>query len=81
MRTLITGGTVISMDPATGDLDPGDVLLEADMIVEVAEHNDAPEDAVVTDVTDLANRMRRQRPFAQVDVQRVQVGAFAAEVL
>ena len=28
MRTLITGGTVISMDPATGDLDRGDVLLE-----------------------------------------------------
>jgi hypothetical protein len=22
MRTLITGGTVISMEPATGDLDP-----------------------------------------------------------
>jgi 5-methylthioadenosine/S-adenosylhomocysteine deaminase len=42
MRTLITGGTVISMDPATGDLDPGEVLLEDDVIVEVAEHIDAP---------------------------------------
>jgi|BarGraNGADG00212_1021973.scaffolds.fasta_scaffold42589_2 5-methylthioadenosine/S-adenosylhomocysteine deaminase len=42
MRTLITGGTVISMDPATGDLDRGDVRREDDVIVEVAEHIDAP---------------------------------------
>jgi hypothetical protein len=30
------------MDPATGDLDRGDVLLEDDVIVEVSEHIDAP---------------------------------------
>jgi cytosine/adenosine deaminase-related metal-dependent hydrolase len=51
MRTLITGGTVISMDPAIGDLDRGDVLLEDDVIVDVAEHIDAP-DAVVIDASD-----------------------------
>jgi hypothetical protein len=28
MRTLLTGGTVVSMDPALGDLDSGDVLIE-----------------------------------------------------
>ena len=42
VRTLITGGTVITMDPAIGDLDRGDVLLEDDVIVDVAEHLDAP---------------------------------------
>ena len=51
MRTLITGGTVISMDPAIGDLDRGDVLLENDVIVDVAEHIDAS-DAVVIDASD-----------------------------
>jgi len=33
MRTLITGGTMISRDPATGDLDPRELLLEDDVIV------------------------------------------------
>ncbi len=51
MRTLITGGTVITMDPAIGDLASGDVLLEDDVIVAVAAHLDAP-DAVVIDATD-----------------------------
>ena len=51
MRTLITGGTVISLDPAIGDLDRGDVLLEDDVIVEVAAHIDAS-DAVVIDASD-----------------------------
>lgn len=51
MRTLITGGTVISMDPEIGDLDRGDVLVEDDVIVEVAEHIDAS-DAVVIDARD-----------------------------
>jgi 5-methylthioadenosine/S-adenosylhomocysteine deaminase len=51
VRTLITGGTVISMDPAIGDLDRGDVLIEDDVIVEVAEHIDAS-DAVVIDAGD-----------------------------
>jgi hypothetical protein len=31
MRTLITGGTVISMNPAIRDPDPGGVLLEDDV--------------------------------------------------
>ncbi len=51
MRTLITGGTVISMDPAIGDLDRGDVLLGNDGIVDVAENIDAS-DAVVIDASD-----------------------------
>jgi 5-methylthioadenosine/S-adenosylhomocysteine deaminase len=51
VRTLITGGTVISMDPGIGDLDRGDVLLENDVIVDVAEHIDAS-DAVVIDASD-----------------------------
>src|SRR6266540_3180327 len=28
MRTLLSGGTVVSMDPAVGDLPQGDVLIE-----------------------------------------------------
>jgi 5-methylthioadenosine/S-adenosylhomocysteine deaminase len=51
VRTLITGGNVISMDPGIGDLDRGDVLLENDVIVDVAEHIDAS-DAVVIDASD-----------------------------
>jgi len=51
MRTLLTGGTVVSMDPAVGDLDRGDVLLDDGVIVEVAERIDAP-DAAVIDATD-----------------------------
>ena len=51
MRTLITGGTVISMDPAIGDLERGDVLREDDVIVDVAVHIDAS-DAVAIDASD-----------------------------
>ncbi|MET9123429.1 amidohydrolase family protein [Streptomyces sp. NPDC004528] len=51
MKTLITGGTVVSMDPAVGDLGPGDVLIEDGVIIEVAEHIDVP-DAEVIDATD-----------------------------
>jgi 5-methylthioadenosine/S-adenosylhomocysteine deaminase len=51
MKTLLTGGTVVSMDPAVGDLERGDVLIEDGVIVEVAEHIDAP-DAEVIDATD-----------------------------
>ncbi|MCZ0991527.1 amidohydrolase family protein [Streptomyces diastatochromogenes] len=51
MKTLLTGGTVVSMDPAVGDLDRGDVLIEDGVIVEVAERIDAP-DAEVIDATD-----------------------------
>ncbi|MET8982780.1 amidohydrolase family protein [Streptomyces sp. NPDC004539] len=51
MKTLLTGGTVVSMDPAVGDLAPGDVLVEDGVIVEVAARIDAP-DAEVIDATD-----------------------------
>jgi len=51
MRTLLTGGTVVSMDPAVGDLERGDVLLQDGVIVEVAERIDAP-DAEVIDAAD-----------------------------
>ena len=34
-RTLITGGTVLSLDPALGDFTPGDVLIEGDRILAV----------------------------------------------
>ena len=51
MRTLITGGTVVSMDPALGDLDRGDVLITDGVITEVAKRINAP-DAEVIDATD-----------------------------
>jgi cytosine/adenosine deaminase-related metal-dependent hydrolase len=51
MKTLLTGGTVVSMDPDIGDFDRGDVLIEDGVIVEVAERVDAP-DAEVIDATD-----------------------------
>ncbi|MGW2284001.1 amidohydrolase family protein [Streptomyces phaeochromogenes] len=50
-KTLLTGGTVVSMDPAVGDLVRGDVLIEDGLIVEVAERVDAP-DAEVIDAAD-----------------------------
>jgi cytosine/adenosine deaminase-related metal-dependent hydrolase/ribose/xylose/arabinose/galactoside ABC-type transport system permease subunit len=34
-RTLIRGGTVLSLDPALGDLDTGDLLIEGDEILAV----------------------------------------------
>ncbi|MFC8519706.1 amidohydrolase family protein [Streptomyces sp. NPDC057257] len=51
MKTLLTGGTVVSMDPAVGDLDRGDVLIEDGVITAVAERIDA-HDAEVIDATD-----------------------------
>ena len=51
MRTLISGGIVVSMDPAVGDLNRGDVLIADGVIVDVAERIDAP-DAEVIDATD-----------------------------
>lgn len=51
MKTLLIGGTVISMDPIIGDLDRGDVLLNDGVIVAVAERLDVPE-AEVIDATD-----------------------------
>ncbi|GAA3839026.1 amidohydrolase family protein [Streptomyces phyllanthi] len=52
MKTLLTGGTVLTMDPAAGDLARGDVLIEDGVIVEVAERIDAPDAAEVIDATD-----------------------------
>ena len=51
MRTLISGGIVVSMDPAVGDLNRGDVLIADGVIVDVAERIDAPA-AEVIDATD-----------------------------
>lgn len=51
MKTLLTGGTVVSMDPAVGDLPRGDVLIDDGVIVQVAARIDAP-DAEVIDATD-----------------------------
>jgi cytosine/adenosine deaminase-related metal-dependent hydrolase len=51
MRTLISGGTVVSLDPAVGELERGDVLVEDGVIVAVAERIDAP-DAEVIDAAD-----------------------------
>lgn len=49
-RTLISGGSVISVDPKIGDLRRGDVLIEGDKIVDVAESITAG-DAEVLDAT------------------------------
>jgi cytosine/adenosine deaminase-related metal-dependent hydrolase len=51
MKTLLRGGTVVSVDAVVGDFDRGDVLIEGGLIVEVAERIDAP-DATVIDATD-----------------------------
>jgi 5-methylthioadenosine/S-adenosylhomocysteine deaminase len=51
MKTLISGGTVVSMDPAVGDLDRGDVLIQDGVIVEVAGRIHAP-DAEVIDASE-----------------------------
>jgi cytosine/adenosine deaminase-related metal-dependent hydrolase len=51
-RTLIKGGTVVTVDPQLGDLYPaGDVLVEGDSIAEVAPSIDAG-DAEVIDASD-----------------------------
>ncbi|HEY5205689.1 MAG TPA: amidohydrolase family protein [Roseiarcus sp.] len=46
-RTLIKGGTVLSMDPRVGNLAVGDVLLEGSRIAEVAARIDAPDAAII----------------------------------
>ncbi|WP_329061893.1 amidohydrolase family protein [Amycolatopsis sp. NBC_01480] len=50
MKTLITGGTILSLDPAVGDFARGDVLIRDGIIEAVAERIDAP-DADVIDGT------------------------------
>lgn len=49
-RTLIRGGSVLSVDPGVGDFAQGDVLIEGSRILEVAARIDAP-DAAVIDAT------------------------------
>ena len=50
-RTLIKGGTVISVDPDVGDFETGDVLIEDGAIAAVGPSIDAG-DAEVIDATD-----------------------------
>ena len=49
-RTLIRGGAVLSMDPAVGDFDTADVLLEGNRIIAIDRHIDA-HDAIIIDAT------------------------------
>jgi 5-methylthioadenosine/S-adenosylhomocysteine deaminase len=49
-RRLLKGGTVLSLDPAIGDLTDGDVLIEGDRIVEVG-HGLTNGDAEVIDAS------------------------------
>ncbi len=37
-RTLIKNATIVSMDPAIGDLDGGDILIDGEKIVEVGRN-------------------------------------------
>lgn len=50
-KTLIKGGTVLSMDAQIGDLPTGDVLVDGDTITAVAAAIDADVDADVIDAT------------------------------
>ena len=50
-RTLIKGGTVISVDPAVGDFETGDVLIENGAIAAVGANLEAG-DAEIIDATD-----------------------------
>ncbi|HLK44555.1 MAG TPA: amidohydrolase family protein, partial [Acidimicrobiales bacterium] len=50
-RILITGGTVITVDPQLGDLAPGEVLIEDGAIAAVGQRLGV-EDAAVIDATD-----------------------------
>ncbi|MEV5576765.1 amidohydrolase family protein [Spirillospora sp. NPDC052269] len=47
MKALITGGTVVTMDPTLGDLARGDVLIEDGRIIEVAPRIDTPDAEVI----------------------------------
>jgi 5-methylthioadenosine/S-adenosylhomocysteine deaminase len=46
-RLLIKGGAVMSMDPAVGNFETGDVLIEGSKIVELGASIDAPDAAVI----------------------------------
>jgi hypothetical protein len=51
-RTLIKNGTIITVDPAIGDLAKGDLLVEDGRIAQVAPQIDAGADAEVIDASD-----------------------------
>lgn len=58
MRTLLRGGTVVSMDPAVGDLPHGDVLIEDGRIAAVAATVDvAAIDAAGAEVVDATGKI------------------------
>ncbi|GAA3084952.1 cytosine/adenosine deaminase-related metal-dependent hydrolase [Kribbella aluminosa] len=59
MKTLITGGGVISMDAAIGDIERGDVLIEDGVIVDVAARIDLPDTGTTgtTEVIDASDRV------------------------
>jgi 5-methylthioadenosine/S-adenosylhomocysteine deaminase len=46
-RTLIEGGTVLTLDPALGDFTTGDVLIENDKIVAVGPHLEVTDGEVI----------------------------------
>lgn len=52
-RTLIRGGTVITMDGRLRDLSPGDVLVEDDRIAAVARRIEPPAGAEIVDAADM----------------------------
>ncbi len=47
-RVLIKGGYVLTVDPAIGELGRGDLLIEDDLIVQVAPHIEAMDSGVTT---------------------------------
>jgi 5-methylthioadenosine/S-adenosylhomocysteine deaminase len=52
LKQLLKGGIVLSMDPDVGDFDSGDVLIEGEQILEVAQDID-PGEAEVIDASDM----------------------------
>ncbi|MGV9234365.1 amidohydrolase family protein [Streptomyces nigra] len=50
-RILFTGATIITMDPAYGVIDHGDLLIEGDTITAVGHDLTAADDAVIVDAT------------------------------
>lgn len=50
-RVLFTGATIITMDPAYGIIDHGDLLIEGDTITAVGHDLTAADDAVTVDAT------------------------------
>jgi 5-methylthioadenosine/S-adenosylhomocysteine deaminase len=46
-RILIKNAAVLSLDPAIGDLPQGDVLVDGEVLREIAPRIDAPADRVI----------------------------------